>query len=145
VGGASGRVREHWGIEAELVDVQAAPDDGRSRLSMWRPSVAAAQRGTGVGSDVCRPLASGDESGRSPVLTRGPRLWSAGSGSESADHRRRVWQTRWQLFLGAAATRGLEAGPCRRRRRRPWSGCSTLERGGLTHRWWPRQAERGTL
>jgi hypothetical protein len=68
VGGASGRVGEHLGIAVELVDVQAALDDGQSRLSAWRPSMAVAQRGTGVNGATRRPLASEERSGRLPVL-----------------------------------------------------------------------------
>jgi hypothetical protein len=40
VGGTSGRIREHRGIAVELMDMQAAPDSGRSRLSVWRILVA---------------------------------------------------------------------------------------------------------
>jgi hypothetical protein len=38
VGGAGGWTREHRGLAAKLVDVHAAPDDGRSELSVGRRS-----------------------------------------------------------------------------------------------------------
>jgi hypothetical protein len=72
VGGASGRVREHRGIASELVDVQAVPNGGQSRLSTWRPLVVAAQRGTDIDGAARRPMVSEDGSGRSPVLPRDP-------------------------------------------------------------------------
>jgi hypothetical protein len=100
VGGASGRVREHQGIAMELVDVQEAPNDGQSRLFVWRPSVVAAQGGIIVDGAAQRPLASEDRSGRSSLLTRGSRRsWSAGSGSDWVGQWWHARQTWWQLFL----------------------------------------------
>jgi hypothetical protein len=108
--GSSGRVGEHQGIATELVDVQAAPDSGRSRLSTWRPSVAATQRGIGVGGAAQRSLASEDGSGRSPVLARtSRRRRPAGSRSESASRWRCVRRTCRQLFLAMLLHKKLKS------------------------------------
>jgi hypothetical protein len=123
VGEASGRVGEHWGITAELMDVQAASDDGQSRLSTWRPLVAAVQRGTDVDGAARRPLAlevvgaraRPEEASTDRFEVRVDRLAAAHMAAS---------------FLGATAARGVEAGLRGRRRRCPRRGCS-----GTRARW----------
>jgi hypothetical protein len=61
-------VYEHRCVMVELTDVRVAPEGDRSKLSAWRPSVVAVQRGTGVSGTAWQPLALEDGSGRSLVL-----------------------------------------------------------------------------
>jgi hypothetical protein len=121
VGEASGRVGEHWGIAAELMDVQAASDDGQSRLSMWRPLVAAVQRGTDVDGAARRPLASEVVGARARPEEASTDRFEVGVDRLAAAHMAYMVAS----FLGATAARGVEAGLHGRRRRCPRRGCSS--------------------
>jgi hypothetical protein len=120
VGEASGRVGEHWGIAAELMDVQAASDDGQSRLSMWRPLVAAVQRGTDVDGAARRPLAS--------------EVVGARARSESTGWRRRTWRTWRQVFLAPLLHEALKPVYVEEGGGAHGAGAHALGRGGLAHR-----------
>jgi hypothetical protein len=97
VGGAGGRVEEHPGVGAEVVDVEVAPDGGRRGLSVWTVSAAMAQRRASPGGTAWWPLASEEVPGRSPVL-----MWSEVERGGALD---RVLSSREEKGLGGSEGR----------------------------------------